>query len=266
MKNNLSILLVEDNARECGEIINYIERLDDTSLIGVTNNTTKALEIIADSLPDALILDLELHNGLGNGLTLLQDLKKLSLPFIPYILITTNNSSSITHKSARKLGADFIIPKYKEDYSAKTVVDFLRMMKNIIKDSRAIKNDTPDKNISSAENNHKVIRAISHELDLIGISTKAVGYQYLVDAIDTVISSPCKNISNIIGQKYSKTNSSVERAMQNAISKAWRTMPIDDLLSLYTAKINSERGIPTVTEFIYYYANKIKNEYGVGLW
>ena len=129
MKNNLSILLVEDNARECGEIINYIERLDDTSLIGVTNNTTKALEIIADSLPDALILDLELHNGLGNGLTLLQDLKKLSLPFIPYILITTNNSSSITHKSARKLGADFIIPKYKEDYSAKTVVDFLRMMK-----------------------------------------------------------------------------------------------------------------------------------------
>lgn len=49
--------------------------------------------------------------------------------------------------------------------------------------------------------------------------------------------------------------------MQNAIAKTWRTAPIDDLLKFYTAKINSEKGVPTITEFVYYYANKLKNEY-----
>ena len=49
--------------------------------------------------------------------------------------------------------------------------------------------------------------------------------------------------------------------MQNAITRAWRSSPIDELLLHYTAKISQERGSPTLTEFIYYYANKIKNAY-----
>ena len=48
--------------------------------------------------------------------------------------------------------------------------------------------------------------------------------------------------------------------MQNAIKSAWRTNDIDDLLTYYTAKINPNRGVPTLTEFIYYYANQITNE------
>ena len=49
--------------------------------------------------------------------------------------------------------------------------------------------------------------------------------------------------------------------MQNAINRAWKTTDIDDLLRYYEARINSERGVPTSTEFIYYYANKIRAEY-----
>lgn len=37
-----------------------------------------------------------------------------------------------------------------------------------------------------------------------------------------------------------------------------RISAIEDLTTYYTAKINYETGIPTPTEFIYYYANKIK--------
>ena len=49
--------------------------------------------------------------------------------------------------------------------------------------------------------------------------------------------------------------------MQNAINRAWAISNIDDLLENYTAKISSSKGVPTLTEFIFYYANKIKNEY-----
>ena len=49
--------------------------------------------------------------------------------------------------------------------------------------------------------------------------------------------------------------------MQNAINAAWKHTDIDELLTHYTAKIRSSKGSPTVTEFISYYANKIKQEY-----
>ena len=57
--------------------------------------------------------------------------------------------------------------------------------------------------------------------------------------------------------KYKKSSSTISRAMQNAILLAWRISPIEDLSSYYTARINYETGVPTPTEFIYYYADKI---------
>lgn len=69
------------------------------------------------------------------------------------------------------------------------------------------------------------------------------------------------NICRALAEKYKKNDFSIERAMQNAINKAWRTSDIDDLLTNYTAHINTEKGVPTLTEFIYYYANKVKNNF-----
>jgi hypothetical protein len=78
-------------------------------------------------------------------------------------------------------------------------------------------------------------------------------------AIQIAIIESRPNICTTLGNKYSKTESSIERAIQNAINRAWKNTDIDDLLLHYTAKINSDKGVPTVTEFIYYYANKIKD-------
>lgn len=261
MDRKLSILLVEDDPNACKNIIEYIEELDDTSLIGVTNNSTKAIDYIKDYLPDAVILDLELHQGSGNGLLLLQALKQLLLELPPYILITTNNSSPVTYETARQFGADFIMSKHQEDYSAKTVVDFLRMMKVIIRSREKSSASTTPAAEPPEIKEKRIHKRIYTELNQIGISPKAIGYQYLTDAIQLLMEKPTNNLCSVLGQKYGKTESSVERAMQNAITKAWRTSDIEDLLTYYTAKINSDKGVPTLTEFIYYYASKLKNEY-----
>lgn len=256
----ISILLVEDDTNACKEFIDYIEEEKNISLIGVTKDSEKAIDYVKDNLPDAIILDLELNNGKGNGLSFLQELKRLQLDVTPYILITTNNSSQITYDSARYLGADFIIFKHQEDYSAKNVIDFLKIITpSLLRQQNSIQiHPAPE---SSEVKSKRIICRISNELNCIGISPKVVGYQYLVDAIYMVIKHPMKNLCNAIGEKYGKTESSVERAMQNAINKAWRSSDIDDLLKYYTARIKSEKGVPTLTEFIYYYANKIKNDY-----
>lgn len=259
MERKLSILLIEDDQKACDDIIRYIDELEDVTLIGVTNNSTKAIEYFQNYLPDAIILDLELHLGSGNGLEFLNELNKLNLNINPYILVTTNNSSTITYEYARQLGADFIMSKHQANYSAGAVVEFLRTMKNIIQKNSERKPSESTTKESPEQKEKRLARIISLELDRVGISPKAVGYKYLLDAIQLIIKDSQNNFRSIIGDKYNKTNASVERAMQNAIDRAWRTADIDDLSLYYTARISSDKGVPTLTEFIFYYANKIRN-------
>lgn len=258
MEHKLSVILVEDDITTCKEFVSYIDEIEDIQLISVTNSSLKAIEYVKEYLPDVVILDLELHHGSGNGLLFLNDLQKLSLISLPYILVTTNNSSATTYESARQLGADFIMSKHQENYSVAGVIDFLCMMKSAIQ-KRRYNGDVATE--SPIEKEKRIVRRICAELNKVSISPKAVGYKYLTDAIEIFIKQPISNVCVVLGQKYGKTESSVERAMQNAINRAWSTADIDDLLTHYTARISSKKGVPTITEFICYYANKIKNEY-----
>lgn len=258
--NPLTVLLVEDDQDACCAFTSYAESLDEIVIVGVTGNAAQAVQDIQDLLPDAVILDLELHHGQGSGFDVLQSLGSLSRSTKPYILITTNNSSRITYEYARQLGADFIYSKHQTDYSEKNSLDFLCMMKSAIQSAAPSPRDALAR--SSDQKNQRVYKRITTELTHIGISQKAKGYQYLIDAILLLIDTPQQQrLSTIIGSKYGKTEASIERAMQNAINRAWKTTDIDDLLRYYEARINSERGVPTSTEFIYYYANKIRAEY-----
>ena len=261
MDKCLSILLVEDDDLACRDIERYIGELDDLELIGITNDSKKAAEYVSEMLPDAVILDLELHHGGGNGLIFLNEIKQMNLVYCPYILITTNNTSAVTYEYARQSGADFIMAKHQSNYSSKSAVDFLKIMKEAILSKRVNNASEHSTAETPAQIKKRTIRQITLELDYVGVSPKAIGYKYLVDAIQAVIDRPSGNLCSVIGSKYGKTDASVERAMQNAINKAWRTADINDLTVHYKAKVNSEKGVPTLTEFIYYYANKIKNQY-----
>lgn len=261
MERELTVLLVEDDQQACAEIAEYIDTLEDVTLVGVTNNSAKAVELICEYLPDAVILDLELHHGSGNGLLMLQQLKQTDLLKMPYILIATNNSSATTFESARLLGADFILSKHQADYSSRTAVDFLRMTSAVILNrGKHTVQPTQAEEAPAVCRSKRLARRISTELDKVGISPKAVGYQYLIDGTLFVMQGATHSVSSLIAGKYGKTDASVERAMQNAISRAWKSQPIEELLTHYTARISSEKGIPTVTEFVFYYANKINNE------
>lgn len=257
MDKLLSVLIVEDDPKDCALFVQYVETAEDVELVGVTNNTVRALALVEEYLPDAIILDLELHKGSGNGISFLSTLRETQIT--PYILVTTNNISSITHEQARQLGADFILVKSQADYSAEMVIEFLRSMKGIIHNLRKQNLCKPE--ISPSEIKNKIFKIVASEIDRIGISPKVKGRNYLIDAILLLVENKEKNVISIISQKYNKTNDSVERAMQNAIDRAWKCTSVDDLLKHYTAYIRPEKNSPTLTEFIYHYANKIKTKY-----
>lgn len=259
MNHILKVLIIEDDTTACNELADCIEAFDDISLAVATSDALLALEYVATYLPDVIILDLELHQGGGNGIEFLDNLNQLGLTHRPFILVTTNNASAIIHESARKRGADFILTKFDEQYSAHYVINFLHIIREEIlaHTSSPMQQKRPPE--SPVERTHKLMIRIHREFDLIGISPKLIGYKYLADAVLLAIENNSSHLIPQIAQKYRKSDASVERAMQNAINRAWRSSDIEDLLSHYTAKINLERGVPTTMEFIFYYVRKIQD-------
>lgn len=258
MERELTVIIIEDDVEACNNYKVCIDAVSGMKLSAMTNNSFQAIDLVKEWLPDAVILDLELNEGQGTGFKFMQELNNLDLPYKPFILISTNNSSQISYDYARELGADFIMSKHQPGYSENAVIELLSTMRLTIQANRSMLKSEIRKLEAQDISRKNLIRIVARELDVIGISPKAVGYRYLLDAIVLIIEGTTHNISTILGQKYHKTNTSVERAMQGAIDKTWRTMDIDMLSHHYKARIHSQKGVPTVTEFIFYYANKIE--------
>lgn len=258
MNHTMTVLIVEDDPQACDKFLCYVKDYADITIVDICDNSDAAIAGIVRYSPDAVILDLELNQGGGTGIDVLCGLKQLHHTRKPYILVTTQNTSEVTHHIARQKGADFIITKYQTGYSEKSALTFLQNIASIICNRHTAPASAITKHTS--HNNIRIKQCVNLELNLVGISPKVLGFTYLTDAIVTLINSPDADVYKIISSRYNKSESSVIRAMQNAIDKAWRTSSVEDLYRYYTARISPEKGNPTVTEFIHYYYNKLSGE------
>ncbi len=259
--NKLKICLIEDDPIICEATKKYITSSNDFCLVSITDNSEQAFKDIIHYNPDAIILDLELNETGAGGLNVLRMIKEQNLHPVPFIVVVTNNPSDTIRANAHNNGADFFLSKSAPDYSPEKVIDFLNQMKDSVQTKKNLSAAISATIESPQQQQQRITRNITDALNKIGINPKSKGYQYLVDAIQLVIEEPQARLCTTIGNKYHKTEESVERAMQRAIDRAWTTNDVDSLLKYYTAKITSVRAVPTTTEFIYYYSSIIKNEY-----
>lgn len=255
----MKILLIEDDERECAKYKDMALGMQDAEIIAVTNSSKEAVKMVTKYKPDGIILDLELNNGEGSGLEFLQELNKLALKVIPKIVVITNIYSDTVYNFLHKNKVDFIFYKNQENYSQKNVLNTLLLLNEYKVTNNVSIKDIPN---DEADKVDKIANLINNELDLIGVATHLKGRKYLFDAIYFIIENSENGedisvVQYLVG-KYKRASSTISRAMQNAILHAWRISSIDDLTELYTARINYETGVPTPTEFIYYYADKIR--------
>lgn len=255
----MKILLIEDDERECAKYKDMALGMQDAEIIAVTNSSKEAVKMVTKYKPDGIILDLELNNGEGSGLEFLQELNKLALKAIPKIVVITNIYSDTVYNFLHKNKVDFIFYKNQENYSQKNVLNTLLLLNEYKVTNNVSVKDIPN---DEADKVDKIANLINNELDLIGVATHLKGRKYLFDAIYFIIENSENGedisiVQYLVG-KYKRASSTISRAMQNAILHAWRISSIDDLTELYTARINYETGVPTPTEFIYYYADKIR--------
>ena len=257
----VNVILIEDDKSECAKFEKYIKNRDDVNLVATTDSDIEAMDLISKFLPDAIILDIELHEGSGNAnsLNLVENLQKAKLTKKPKIIVNTVVSSSTIYDYLHDKGVDIIIYKKQKNYSVENVINTLVLISGYSEDPSLTGNILIEDN---KENEEKISTMINDELNLIGVSLHMQGRKYLHDAILYLIThkDESQNVSAVqfLINKYKRASSTISRNMQNAILHAWRVSSLEDLENYYTAKINYETGVPTPTEFIYFYADKIK--------
>lgn len=260
-KKPMKLLLIEDDVNEWNIYKEIDQKRNEIEFVAMTGSDIEGLQYVKDYKPEGIILDLELNkgSGTGTGFNFLTELKQLNLDSMPKIVVTTNICSDSVYEFLHENGVEFIFYKKQNNYSQENVINtilLIRGYKNIITQERKEESNVSNKDIISDK--------INSELDLIGVSSHLQGRKYLHDSILYIIENENSNhkvtVIQYLVSKYKKSNSTISRAMQNAILHAWRISPLEDLNTYYTAKINYETGIPTPTEFIYYYADKIKKQ------
>lgn len=256
--NKFKILIIEDDETACNAFREIIKTDEDLSLINCVSDAEVAIDIMKTNSPDALILDLELHNGAGKGTDVLNALK--FLPYKPFIVVTTHNPSAITHGIVRRKGADFIICKHERDYSAKKVLGIIYEARDFLYDMSET-NHTED--ISKVKNDYyisKVNSLICEELNFVHTPSSMTGYQYLQRGIFLLIDGvDSKNVIKTVAKEFNATTISVNRAMQRAIDKTLYKSDIFTTAKEHTALCNQAGEPSTPKEFICSIANKIRN-------
>lgn len=261
VSTTLTILIVEDDHAACQAYRTHSDECDDIRLVGVTGYADKALELIRDHLPQAIILDLELQKGSGSGLDVLNGITQMQLAVNPFVLIVTNNVSAVIQRRARQYENLYIISKHQRDYSEKHCLDFLRGISEDIQEQYHNGSSKLTSEEPPAQQRDRLVDRIHAELNNVYINHRVLGYKYLTDGILMTMQAPRQNLCEELAKQYGKSTPSVIRAMENAIKRAWRIADIDALAVNYTARIIPEKGVPTLMEFVTYYADKLKKEY-----
>ena len=255
----MKILIIEDDINDCNNFINCVKNRNDVEIVAITDSDIDGLRYAKTLRPEGIVLDLELNNsssGNVDSLDFVTDLQALNLEYMPIVIVTTHVNSKRTYDILHREGVDFILYKDHPNYSANLVLNhFISMRQSELSrsDKKSVEDELKDRK-------SRISSCINSELELIGITSKLKGKQYIHDAILYLIENENDN-SNLIAylsKIHKKSATTITNGIQNAIFNAWRITPIEDLTKYYTARVNYETGVPTPMEFIYYYKDKVK--------
>lgn len=245
MEHVLNTLLFTCNSPACQSLVHYMNQQKDFHLTIATENIdfTNDTSLLHDL--DILIWDLEEENQCDNLIKLIDSTGLLSHK--PYILVIAAMNDNDTLDRLHSAGADFIISKSKPDYSAKYIIDFLRLAHE--------KPKTPCR--CHHDYYPRMLHIIHEELDAAGLNHCQMGYGYLAEAILLYLEKDNLYLAPTLSARHQKSTLSVTRAMQNAIDSAWKKTT--DFSPMHEITIHSSRGIPTVSDFVRHYGNIIRN-------
>lgn len=196
-------LMIADPSEESRQLLE--EAFGTQCAVAGCGDGETALQLLREFAPDILVLDLMLPKV--DGLSVLRQLRQWEMPTMVLVLIGVN--STFVMDQMHRLQVDYALTKPCTPEAIRDRVD----------DFLSQRQDTPDQ--SRQEN-----RMISQVLLHMRFAPKLGGYSYLIDAIPLYAKDPSQAITKelyvTVGQRHGKAGPLVERAIRNAIDKAWQ--------------------------------------------
>ena len=261
--NPMTVLIIEDNPAECLKLAECAAGIPEVKIIGVTNSSYEGVRLAEHHLPEAIILDLELHHGSGSGIHFLNELLEDRLSNDPFLFVTTHITAESVLGMVRAAGVTWIFSKKQTDYSVEQVFDMALQLRRA--NGCFQHGVTHSHGETLEEKRMRIIEYIEHELDLLGISRMLKGRVYLVEGIYFLAETkfadlrPRKDtVIDYLSKLYNRNGSALTRTMQTAIRSAWQRSSIEVLMKHYTDRVNYRTGIPTTNEFLIYYAKRVR--------
>ena len=269
---NVNVVIVDDNPMILNTLDEVISSEAGLSVIGRADNGKDAIDMIKDTQPDVVLLDLVMPQM--DGITVVENIKKKTsmLKNPAFIILSAVGGEQMTEE-AFQAGANYFLMK---PFDKDILVNKIRRIgKRPVRPvpgkvlEAPLKAATPEEAAMNREEYMKEhletdITKMLHEL---GIPAHIKGYQYLRDAISMVVRDRemMEAVTKILYPEIAKRNytssSRVERAIRHAIEVAWGRGSLEVIDELFGYTISTGKGKPTNSEFIALIADKICLDY-----
>ncbi len=269
---NVNVVIVDDNPMILNTLDEVISSEAGLSVIGRADNGKDAIDMIKDTQPDVVLLDLVMPQM--DGITVVENIKKKTsmLKNPAFIILSAVGGEQMTEE-AFQAGANYFLMK---PFDKDILVNKIRRIgKRPVRPvpgkvlEAPLKAATPEEAAMNREEYMKEhletdITKMLHEL---GIPAHIKGYQYLRDAISMVVrdremmEAVTKILYPEIAKKNYTSSSRVERAIRHAIEGAWGRGSLEVIDELFGYTISTGKGKPTNSEFIALIADKICLDY-----
>jgi len=251
VSKKIKLLLVDDNRRTCMDMQAYFDAQEDFNVVGIANNGNEALELIAQTEPDVMVLDIVMPQK--DGIAVLEGLNDMNLAKKPQIVILSALGQDAMTNQAIELGAKYYMVK-PFDFGV-LAVRLRQLMSGNISQPESVFHPAETRNFDVE------VTKVIHQM---GIPAHVKGYQYLRDAIIFVIAdnslmgAVTKELYPLVADKHNTTASRVERAIRHSIELAWDRGNVEMMNRFFGYTINMEKGKPTNSEFIAMVADKLR--------
>ena len=269
---NVNVVIVDDNPMILNTLDEVISSEAGLSVIGRADNGKDAIDMIKDTQPDVVLLDLVMPQM--DGITVVENIKKKTsmLKNPAFIILSAVGGEQMTEEAFQAGANYFLMKPFDKDIPVNKI---RRIGKRPVRPvpgkvlEAPLKAATPEEAAMNREEYMKEhletdITPMLHEL---GIPAHIKGYQYLRDAISMVVrdremmEAVTKILYPEIAKKNYTSSSRVERAIRHAIEVAWGRGSLEVIDELFGYTISTGKGKPTNSEFIALIADKICLDY-----
>jgi len=259
----MKIIIIEDDVSALKEFIDCASNRLDIIISGMTDSSDEGITYVKNKLPEAVILDLELNWGKGSGFDFLDKLNQLDLVLRPIIIVTTQNRNMAIQKQLHTdYAVHWVFSKFQEGYNPDLVFNHLVKFRTYLHSQND--DNKPMKTLETPEEyERRIITRIKAEMNQFGISTRYKGRIIVEDAIFRLIFKDDKKESETVFQDLARARkthyNNIIKCIQTAINDAWQNHDdIDMLAKVFTDPVRKDSGGPSPTQFIHYYAKKIR--------